>query len=152
MPHFARGGDFWSGLALAALGSWIVSEARAWTYMGEDGPGPAFFPLWYGGAMVVLSLALVAGAVFKRRAGTRPVWVGDLGRALVSWLAFVAAIALMKVIGFMAAFALLTWFVITVMARRPQRVALPIAIGFAAGFYALFTWALDVALPPGILF
>lgn len=151
MPHFARGGDFWSGLALAALGAWIVSEARGWTYMGEDGPGPAFFPLWYGGAMIVLSLALVAGAVLKRRVEAAPVRMGDLGRALMCWLAFVAAIALMPLVGFVAAFALLTWFVITVMARRPQRVALPIAIGGALAFYALFTWALEVALPPGIL-
>ncbi len=151
MPHFARSGDFWSGLALAALGAWIVSEARGWTYMGEDGPGPAFFPLWYGGAMIVLSLALVAGAVLKRRVEAAPVRMGDLGRALMCWLAFVAAIALMHLVGFVFAFALLTWFVIAVMARRPQRVALPIAIGGALAFYALFTWALEVALPPGIL-
>lgn len=151
MPRFARAGDFWSGLALAALGAWIVSEARGWTYMGEDGPGPAFFPLWYGGAMIVLSLALVAGAVVRRGADAPPVRMGDLGRALMCWLAFVAAIALMHLVGFVFAFALLTWFVIAVMARRPQRVALPIAIGGALAFYALFTWALEVALPPGIL-
>src|SRR5205085_10396822 len=62
---FARSGDFWSGLVLAALGSWIVSEARAWVYMGEDGPGAAFFPVWYGGSMIVRSLLLIAGAVAR---------------------------------------------------------------------------------------
>ena len=152
MPHFARASDFWSGLALAALGAYIVSQARGWTYMGEEGPGPGFFPLWYGGAMIVLSLALVAGAVLKRRAAAPPLQMSELGRALACWAAFVACIALMHLIGFIAAYALLTWFVIAVMARRPQRVALPIAIGWALGFYALFTWALEVSLPPGILF
>ncbi len=152
MPGFARRGDFWSGLALAALGAYVVSEARGWTYMGEDGPGPGFFPLWYGGAMIVLSLALVVGAVLKRRVASAPLNRADLGRALLCWAAFVACIALMKVLGFIVAYALLTWFIVAVMARRPQRVALPIAIGGAALFYALFTWALDVALPPGILF
>ena len=39
MASLARSGDFWSGLALAALGTYIVSEARGWVYMGEDGPG-----------------------------------------------------------------------------------------------------------------
>jgi putative tricarboxylic transport membrane protein len=151
MPHFARGGDFWSGLALAALGGYIVSAARGWTYMGEDGPGPGFFPLWYGGAMIVLSLALVAGAVLKPR-GPKAVRMADLGRALLCWAAFAACIALMHLVGFIAAFALLTWFVIAIMARRPQRVALPIAIGGALGFYALFAWALEVSLPPGVLF
>jgi putative tricarboxylic transport membrane protein len=152
MPRFARSGDFWSGLALAALGAYIVLCARGWDYMGEDGPGPGFFPMWYGGVMIVLSLLLVAGTVLKRRDAVPPPRMADLGRALLCWAAFVACIALMHLIGFIAAFALLTWFVVAVMARRPARVALPIAIGGALAFYALFTWALDVALPPGILF
>lgn len=152
MPIFVRSGDFWSGLALAALGAYIVSSARGWEYMGEDGPGPGFFPLWYGAAMIVLSLALAAGAVLKRRVAAPPLRLADLGRAFLCWAAFVACIALMHLVGFIVAFALLTWFVIAVMARRPQRVALPIAIGGALAFHALFTWALEVSLPPGILF
>jgi putative tricarboxylic transport membrane protein len=154
MGSLARSGDFWSGLALAALGTYIVSEARRWVYMGEDGPGAGFFPLWYGGLMIVLSLWLVAGAVMKRHAGPERGefrW-NDLGRALACWLAFVACVALMKVVGFAIAFALLAWFIIAVMARRPQRVALPTAIGGALLFYALFELALDVSLPRGMLF
>ncbi len=38
------------------------------------------------------------------------------------------------------------------MARRPQRVALPLAIGGALLFYALFELALDLTLPHGMLF
>jgi putative tricarboxylic transport membrane protein len=154
MIPFARNGDFWSGLALAALGTYIVSAAWRWTYMGDDGPGAGFFPLWYGGAMVVLSLLLVAGAVLKRPAQSAAPAVrwGDLARALACWAAFVACIALMRLAGFAIAFALLTWFIVAVMARRPQRVALPIAIGGAVAFYALFELALDVALPKGMLF
>ena len=153
MASFARKGDFWSGLALAALGTWIVTEARRWTYMGEDGPGAGFFPLWYGGIMIVLSLALVAGAVLKRGAAAPgPFRWNDFGRALATWAAFVACIALMKVVGFAVAFALLAWFIIAVMARRPQKVALPIAVGGALVFYALFSLALDVPLPKGLLF
>jgi putative tricarboxylic transport membrane protein len=154
MKRFARSGDFWSGLALAGLGAYIVSEAWRWTYMGEDGPGAGFFPLWYGGAMVVLSLALVAAAVLKAPPAAAPPalrW-GDLGRAMACWSAFVASIALMKVAGFAIAFALLTWFIVAVMARRPQRLALAVAIGGAVAFYALFELALDVALPRGIFF
>ena len=44
---------------LAALGVYIFMEARDWAYYSDDGPGPAFFPVWYGVAMVVLSLALI---------------------------------------------------------------------------------------------
>ena len=154
MSRFARNGDLWSGLVLAALGTYIVSEARRWTYMGEEGPGAGFFPLWYGGVMIVLSLLLVAGAVMRRPpAGAPPAirWL-DLGRALACWLAFVACIALMKVVGFAIGFALLTWFIIAVMARRPQWVAVTVAVVGAVAFQVLFEIALDVALPKGMLF
>jgi len=152
MPAFARRGDFWSGLVLAALGAYIVFEASGWTYKGEDGPGPGFFPLWYGGAMVVLSLLLVGGTVLRPAgAGHAPTWP-ELRRALTCWGAFVACVALMKVVGFMVAFALLAWFVVAVMARQPQKVALSVAIGGAVIFYLVFDVALDVTLPQGIWF
>ena len=153
MAPFARRGDFWSGLALAALGAYIVVQARGWTYMGEDGPGPGFFPAWYGGAMVVLSLALVLGAVRRpAAAAAEPFEWSELGRALACWLAFVASIALMRVTGFAIAFALLAWFIVAVMARRPQRVAIPVAIGGAVVFQLVFAWALEVELPKGLFF
>ena len=153
MYAFARRGDFWSGLALAALGAYILSQAWGWVYKGEDGPGPGFFPMWYGGAMVVLSLLLVAGTILKRPAGESraPSWP-ELRRALTCWAAFVACVALMPFAGFMVAFALLTWFIVAVMARRPQKVALPVAIGGAILFYLVFDVALDVTLPHGAWF
>jgi putative tricarboxylic transport membrane protein len=151
---FARSGDFWSGLALAALGAYIVSQAASWVYLGEDGPGPGFFPLWYGGLMVALSLALTASAVLKKPASApaAPVRWDDVRRALLCWVAFVVSIALMPLAGFIVSFSLLAWFIVAVMARRPQRVAIPLAIGGALFFYALFDLALDLALPKGLLF
>jgi putative tricarboxylic transport membrane protein len=159
-----RRGDFWSGLALALLGAWIVSQARGWTYMGEDGPGPGFFPMWYGSLMVALSLVLVAGAALRSvrepgkelEPGSNSLepgsnWLG-LGRALACWAAFVACIVLMKGVGFPIAFAALTWFIVAVMARQSKRLAFAIAIGGALLFYALFELALEVPLPPGLLF
>jgi putative tricarboxylic transport membrane protein len=128
-----------------------VSQARAWTYMGEDGPGAGFFPIWYGSAMIVLSLLLVAGAVLKG-GSAEPVRWPDVQRAFTCWVAFVISIALMPWIGFLVSFALLTWFIVKVMAGRPQRIALALAIGLSAGFYAIFELALDLALPHGLLF
>ena len=148
----ARSGDFWSGLALAALGTYIVSEARGWAYMSEEGPGPGFFPLWYGSAMVALSLLLVAGAVLKRPADRGGIAWDEVRRAMLCWAGFVASIVLMDFLGFIVAFAALTWFMVTVMARERQRIAIPLAIGGAVGFWVLFSWALDVGLPAGRLF
>jgi len=55
----SRSPDFWSGLALAALGGYIVMQARGWDYATEDGPGPGFFPLWYGLGILACAAFLV---------------------------------------------------------------------------------------------
>jgi putative tricarboxylic transport membrane protein len=154
MNAWARKGDFWAGLALAGLGFYIVSQAWGWTYLGEDGPGPGFFPMWYGVAMAVLSLLLVAGAVLKPDAiaGRKVLQWSELQRALTCWLALAVCVALLKPLGFVVAFALLTWFIIAVMFGRKHTEALAYAIGGSVGFYALFSWGLQLQLPVGRLF
>ena len=132
--------DFWSGLALAALGGYIVYTARGWEYLGQDGPGPGFFPLWYGIVMLVLSAILVLTG--KSEAS----WKGA-GRAFAAWAAFAVSVALIKLLGFLIAFAALTFFIVTVMYRRPPVTAALVAAGVAAGFYVVFPLALGVALP-----
>ncbi|MDB5743961.1 MAG: hypothetical protein JWR68_2276 [Polaromonas sp.] len=154
MNAFIRKGDFWAGLALAGLGFYIMNQAWGWNYMAEDGPGAGFFPRWYGGIMVVLSLFLVAGTVLKGdpQAKHKPFEWGELRRAMTCWLALAVCVAVLKLIGFMLAFGLLTWFIIAIMFRRSQLEALAYAIGGAVGFYALFSWGLDLQLPAGTLF
>jgi putative tricarboxylic transport membrane protein len=147
----ARSGDFWSGIALASLGAYVVSQAWRWDYMTEEGPGAGFFPLWYGGAMIVLSLVLIAATVIKPAEGRAPK-LRDIGRAMACWVAFVACIALMPWTGFMISFALLTWFIVKVMAGESHVKAIVAAAGFAIGFYALFELGLDLSLPKGALF
>ena len=138
------GGDFWSGLALGGLGAYIIVTASRWEYLGSDGPGPGFFPLWYGIAMAGLSLALVVSSV--RTPGERIEWAGSV-RAFATWAALVAAVALLKVAGFLLCFAGLTFFIAAVMYRRPLWVAAITGIAAAAAFYVVFPLALGVKLP-----
>jgi putative tricarboxylic transport membrane protein len=154
MNTFLRKGDFWSGLALAALGIYIMSQAWGWTYLAEDGPGAGFFPRWYGAIMLVVSLFLVAATVLEKgpKAVPKPLQWAELRRAMACWAALALCVALLKYAGFMLAFGLLTWFIIAIMFRRSQREALAYAIGGAVGFYALFSWGLDLQLPVGTLF
>lgn len=149
--RFSRG-DVVSGIALAALGVYIIVEARHWGYLGADGPGAGFFPLWYGIAMVVLALLLIGGSLLRKTgaASSKPVNWRGVGRALTAWAALVASIALLQVLGFVTSFALFTLYVVAVMYRRPLRSALMIAIGSAVGFYLLFSLALNVSLPAGV--
>ena len=149
MLPWLRRSDFWSGAALAALGAWIVSEATHWVYLGPDGPGAGFFPLWYGIAMVVLSLVLVVQSAFagSTDASPKPFAWNEIRRALACWCALVVSVALLKVVGFIASFALLSWFIVAAMFRRPQRQAWTIALGASVGLYLVFDLALGVTLP-----
>ncbi len=137
----SRSPDFWSGLALAALGGYIVMQARGWDYATEDGPGPGFFPLWYGLGI----LACAAFLVFFGKDSPAD-WRGA-GRALATWAVLAACIAALKFVGFAISFAALTFFIVAVMYRRPPGVAALVALGVVAGFYLVFPLALGVALP-----
>jgi putative tricarboxylic transport membrane protein len=143
-------GDVLSGLVLVALGVYVIIEARGWNYMSEEGPGPGFFPLWYGIAMVVLSLALVLRSATGAATGKPVDWAG-VGRALLAWAAFAACVALFQPLGFLLSLALLTLFVMTVMYGRPLKIAVAAAVGNAAGFYLVFVLALGLSLPVGPL-
>lgn len=143
-------GDVVSGAVLAALGAYILSEAWHWDYSTAEGPGPGFFPMWYGIAMVLLSLLLMVRSALSETAGKPVDWTG-VGRALTVWAAFTACIVLMKFLGFLTAIALLTLFIVAVMYGRPLKVALAVAVGNAAGFYLVFGLALQLDLPVGPL-
>jgi len=144
-------GDVVSGAVLAGLGVYIISEARHWNYTGPEGPGPGFFPLWYGIAMVVLSLGMVVVAAIRpAAAGAKNDWRG-IGRAILVWAVFAACTALLKVLGLLTVLALLTLFIVGVMYGKPLKIACAAAAGTTVGFYLVFSLALNVGLPVGPL-
>jgi len=140
-----RSPDFWSGLALAALGGYIVYAARGWEYLGQDGPGPGFFPLWYGILMAALSAMLVVSSL-SRKDDRRIDWSGARA-AFTTWAVFALMVAALKLVGFVIGFAALTFFIVLVMYRKPLKVAAITALALSAGFYLLFPLALGVKLP-----
>ena len=141
----ARSADFWSGLALGGLGAYIVVVASRWEYMGQDGPGPGFFPLWYGIGMAALSLMLMVSSVTDKSGSTID-WSGARS-AFVAWAAFSAMVATLPLVGFVIGFAALTLFIVLVMYRKPLKVAATTAVALSAGFYLIFPLALGVKLP-----
>jgi len=141
----ARSADFWSGLALGGLGAYIIVVASRWEYMGQDGPGPGFFPLWYGIVMAALSLMLMVSSVTSRE--TQVIDWSAARSAFLTWAAFSVMVAALKLVGFVIGFAALTFFIVLVMYRKPLRVAAMTALLLAAGFYLVFPVALGVQLP-----
>lgn len=146
-------GEVVSGVVLAALGIYIVTEAARWEYLGSDGPGPGFFPMWYGIAMIVLAVVLVLQNFMTKAAvaDRKPVNWRETGRVLIAWAGFVASVLLLKVLGFILSFGFFVLFIVGGLYRRPWHVALSVAVGCAAGFYLVFPLALNVRLPTGIL-
>ena len=146
-----KSGDLWSGVALAALGLYIIVQAGQWEYLGPEGPGPGFFPLWYGVAMLALSVLLIVSHLRRGYARGNAIDWPKLGRALSTWFALAVSAALFKPLGFVISFALLTYFIVAVMYRRPLATAALAAVASAGGFYLVFDRALGVPLPVGLL-
>ncbi len=146
-------GEVISGAFLAALGVFILMEARKWSYSTPEGPGPGFFPTWYGIAIIVLSLAVVVKALVKPEKRDADHGVDRMGtfRALSTWAAFAGAVALLEPLGFVLTLVLLTFFVVAVIFRRSLATAATTAVAVAAAFYVTFPLALNVALPVGRL-
>src|SRR5262245_7331506 len=150
IKDWVRNGEAVSGAVLAALGAYIIVQSRAYDYHTADGPGPGFFPTWYGIAMVVLSLALIVTSVRNGEAG-KPVDWPAVGRALGTWAAFAGSVALMGTLGFMLSFALLTFLVVMFVFKRSLVTAGLTAAGAAIAFHVVFPVILDVQLPTGLL-
>jgi putative tricarboxylic transport membrane protein len=148
----ARDRDVISGSLIAALGVFVLTTALQWNYIGPDGPGPGFFPVWYGVLMIALSLYLVVKAAIKPDPEARSAidWSGT-GRALGTWAAFALSIAVMEPLGFYVSFGLLTLFMVTLVMGKPVVTALLTAIVMSASFGGVFSYLLSLNLPVGTL-
>src|SRR3954454_10786559 len=104
---FRRSPDFWSGLALVALGVYIVAATSGWAYLSTEGPGPAFFTRWYGLAIIVLAAALAVG----NAKSTAIDWRGG-GRALGAWAVVALCIVFIRSAGFALGFAVFSYFIV----------------------------------------
>ena len=144
-----RNGDVLSGAVLTALGTYIFLQSRAYDYYSADGPGPGFFPTWYGVAMVALSFALIVSRIRKADPADGTKW-RTAWRALSTWLAFALSVVLMGPLGFLVSFALLTFFLVMVVFGRPALKAGMTAVLAALGFYVIFPLILSVPLPTGV--
>ncbi len=152
--------NFWKSLnkselvaagLLIALGVSIVQQARDWVYVTPDGPGPGFFPLWIGSAIIALATVVVLRhlfAVFRQQPVAKINWKGTR-RVLLGWTGLAVSIALLEPAGFVVSFLLLVLFLVMVIYRRSFIAALCVGLGATAGFWILFVKLLQVQLPAG---
>jgi putative tricarboxylic transport membrane protein len=140
-----------ASVTLIALGLFAIHEARAWEYMTHDGPGPGFFPLWIGIAMVTLSALYLASHAYDVMRGQPVHRTGWSGTALViaGWAAFMVVVALIKPIGFIAALIVLVVIYVRVIYRRSYITTIATAAACALSFWFLFVKLLGLRLPAG---
>ncbi len=150
--NILRDGDVIAGGLTGALGVYITMTAMKWEIMGPDGPGPGFFPVGYGVALVALSLVLIFQRVLAQRTQdeTSFNWEG-LRRAATAWFAFAGAAALMPMIGFYVSLGLLALVLSLTVFQKSLKTALLNGALMALGFYIVFGLALDLSLPTGRL-
>jgi putative tricarboxylic transport membrane protein len=102
--------------------------------------------------MLALATLLVGASLAMRDAAPgRPVNWREVGRTFAAWAALALCVGLLKVLGFVLAFGLFTFFLVSIMYRRPLRSAFAVAVGVSVGFYLIFPLALNVELPIGKL-
>lgn len=148
--ELARDRDVISGAVLAALGAFILYQALGWAYLGPDGPGPGFFPVWYGVLMIVLSLYLVLKSALRPdpQARTTIDWHAT-GRALATWAMFAGSIVVMEPLGFVVAFGLLAAGVVWLIMGKSLLVATATSVCMSTSFWVVFSFALGINLPEG---
>jgi putative tricarboxylic transport membrane protein len=147
-----RDADVIAGGLTAALGVYITMTALRWDVMGPEGPGPGFFPVGYGIALVILSLILIFQRfTAKAESNDTPFDWASFRRAAFAWLTFTASVALMPSLGFYISLGLLTLVLSLTIFAKPFKAAILNGVLSAAGFYIIFDLALDVSLPSGVL-
>lgn len=144
--------DVIAGGLTAALGVYITTTALRWDVMGPEGPGPGFFPVGYGAALVLLSFVLIFQRfTAKTEKNDKPFdWAG-FRRAAFAWLSFALSAALMPTLGFFVSLGLLTIVLSRTVFAKPMKASVLNGVLSAIGFYIIFDLALNVSLPTGVL-
>lgn len=139
-------------LLLAFSVAFAAGALRAYSWWGDDGPGPAFLPFWLGLVMAVLGLALLAKNLRRKDRGEPWLPRGEgLRHTLVVLAASVAFAALLKVTGMILGTALFLAGLLRYLGRHRWWVCAAVAAG-AAGFnWLVFAHWLRVPLPEGLL-
>jgi len=143
-----RGRDLTAGLVLAGLGILITRYSQSLSYLDEFGPGPGFLPYWLGLVLTVLALCLVISAARTRTQAPKPEAAGQgSGRALLTIAGLFAMVATLELLGFLAAFALLSFFMVYFVERRSFARSIAVTAAIAFGFFLLFRIIIPLPLP-----
>jgi hypothetical protein len=148
-----RRADRIAGASLLALGvAFSVGALKNYAYWGENGPGPAFLPVWLGGVMAVLAAALLIGAMRSPDPGDAWLPSGAGLKRLIAVLgATVALVALLNVVGMVSGTFVFLIVLMRFLDRTPWPLTLVVAFAVAGANFLVFTRWLKVPMPVSVL-
>lgn len=141
--------DLISGFVLSCLGAYIVWQSSAWRIFGPEGPGPGFFPLFYGGLMFAVAAYIALRSLRRAPAESKAEAKDHTGTwlALLTWAGLALSIPLMIVLGFVVGFSVFTFFLIRLVFGTSWLRALIAAVAISLSIYIVFPVLLAVDLP-----
>ncbi len=131
------------------LGAVVLREGLAMPYMQGYSPGPGFFPIWMGVALMLISALLF----LSTRRPNRPFIESSSGfrKLLMVFIAFVVYGFALDYLGLLVGLALLLAFLLGYVERSSWRSTVAVALLGSLGSYLIFEVWLGVQLPVGIL-
>ncbi len=148
-----RRADRIAGASLLALAvAFSAGALKHYAYWGENGPGPAFLPVWLGGVMAVLAAALLVGAKGSSDPGDPRLPRGaGLRRLIVVLGATVTLVALLNVVGMVLGTFVFLIVLMRFLDRTPWPLTLVVALAVAGANFLVFTRWLKVPMPVSVL-
>jgi putative tricarboxylic transport membrane protein len=142
-------GDCWAGGLVAVLG--IIAIRAAWPleFWSEFGPGPGFFPILLGSALILMGS--MVGVDGWRRDRGQAGSSGSLRKPLVVAAIMAGYLAVLNPLGFVVATVAFLFTVIHWVESRGRWLALGLAVFITLGLHLVFGFLLKIDLPPGIL-
>ena len=146
-----RSGLFWLALSIA-----VITESLRMGIGTVQNPGIGFMSFWAGGALAILSLVLLLGAVLKKRKDRNEAAAPRAWRKKVLFVlsALVVYAVIMPVAGYLISTFLLMTFLYWFTDPTGMRWffwCLILSLLTTAGSYYVFSVLLNCQFPPGML-
>lgn len=148
-------GELLSSLLLIVVGTLFCRSSLHIGIGSINAPGPGLIPFGTGGLLILFSMGAIVEVLCAKRAevqGGNPLFAGRRWGVILAVLVSLFAYAL--VLNFLG-FLLATFLVLALLFKIPEQQSWRGSVGLAAlttaCTYALFGYALQCSLPPGIL-
>ena len=140
------------GAVTVALAAYVVFGSRDLDFYADGVPGPGFFPIVVGIALLISGSLLIVSRLFNiavpEEEGRERERI--LPRPLLVWLALIMSAVLIPIIGFVATMVLLVAALLIGVERR-RSIGAVVAVVLIPGLaYWLFAGVLGVLLPTGL--